>query len=225
MTTGDSTTTAPVTTTGDSTTTSVPATSAPTTTVLEPTDVEAYALWPDASGETRFDDPVEAARSFAVDVVGFTDPVLGELDEGDSRSGEVQVRPREDGPASIVLVRQLADADGADSWWVIGVSNEDIVLEDPQPQGAIDHPLLISGQARAFEGTVQVSVFADGSTTPIGEGFVTGSGGPDLGPFEGEIDIATPGGGWGTILLYTTSAEDGSVWGATAVRVGFIGGD
>jgi hypothetical protein len=34
-----------------------------------------------------------------------------------------------------------------------------------------------------------------------------------------------PGGGWGVVLAYTTSAEDNSVVQATAIPVGFIGGD
>ena len=67
----------------------------------------------------RFDDPVAAARSFAVDFVGMTDPVVGEFQPGDSRSGEVPVRGFADGAPSAVLVRQLED----DTWFVIGVDH------------------------------------------------------------------------------------------------------
>ncbi len=208
------------TTTAEATTTTTPDDG--TATAISP-DVRAFALWPDTAGDTRFDDPVDAARSFAVDLAGFTDPVLGDFQQGDSRSGEVEVRPTLDGPVSTVLVRQLVPGD--DSWWVIGAVNEDIVIEDPQPQSGVDHPLLVSGRARAFEGTVQVAVYADGSTEPIGEGVVTGSGGSELGPFEGEIPIDVPPGGWGALVLYTESAEDGRVWAVSAVRIGFIGGD
>lgn len=193
-----------------------------TTVAPLPDDAIGFALWPDAAADIRFDDPIEAARSFATELAGFDEPVVGEFKEGDSRSGEVEVRPTKDGPVSLVLVRQLSTDD---SWWVTAALNADIVVDDPQPQGAIDHPVLLSGEARAYEGTVQVAVYTDGDPIPIGEGFVTGSGGAELGPFDGEIDIETPQGGWGALVLYTTSAEDGSVWGVTAVRVGFIGGD
>ncbi len=214
------TTTSPVTT--DPTTSAAPTTTAPAPATPLSRDEAAFALWPDPAGEARFDDPVEAARSFAVDLVGFDDPVLGELREGDARSGEIELQPSDDGPVSTVLVRQLGEDD---SWWVIGMLNDDIVVDDPVGQQAVDHPLLLAGEARAFEGTVEVAVFADGSTEPLGEGFVTGSGGEDLGPFEGEVAFDVPQGGWGTVLFFTTSAEDGSVLVATAVRVGFIGGD
>ena len=190
-----------------------------TTTALPP-EVRAQALWPDVESVTRFDDPVEAARSFAVDLVGFTDPVLGEFRQGDSRSGEVELQPRAGGPVSIVLLRQLAPDE---TWWVLAAVHEDIVIEKPQPRSVIDHPLRLSGRARAFEGTVQVSILADGSPDPIGEGFVTGSGGLDLGPFDGEIPFQTPQVDWGALVLYTESAEDGSVWAVTAIRVGFLG--
>lgn len=203
------------------TTTSTTEASTSTTSGTIPDDEAATAVWPDPSGDVRYDDPRDAARGFAVDLVGFTDPVVGELREGDSRSGEVDVQAAADGPVTTVLVRQLSD----DAWYVLGAMTEDIVLDDPTAGTAIDDPLQLSGQARAFEGTVQVAVFERGGTEPLDEGFVTGSGGPDLGPFEGEVSWSNPGGGWGSVVLYTESAEDGRVWQATAIPVGFIGGD
>lgn len=208
------------TTSAAETTTSAPPTSAATsTTAPDGQDpVESAAVWPLVGSDVRFEEPVEAARSFAVDLVGFTDPVIGEFQAGDSRSGEVQVQPREDGPTTTVLVRQLGDDD---SWWVLGAVTDNITLEQPAPGATIDSPVTLAGQALAFEGTVQVQVRGDGSEAPLGEGFVTGSGAPPAGPFEGEVEWANPGGGWGALVLTTYGGEDPVVWEAAVVRVRF----
>jgi hypothetical protein len=220
------TTTAPTTTAAPATieTTAVPPTEAPTTAPgVDAEEIRPFALWPDVDGTQRFDDPVDAARSFAVDLVGFSDPVLGEFQQGDATSGEVELRASEGGPLTVVLVRQLDPAEG--SWWVTAGVHDDIVVDDPRPQSAIDDPLQVSGQAVAFEGTVDVEILADGSTEPRGQGLVTGSGIPPAGPFSGSIEFDSPASGWGAVVFKTHSAEDGNVMAATVVRVGFIGGD
>jgi hypothetical protein len=211
----------PTTSTTEAETTTTTEASTTTTGGTVPDDEAATAVWPDPAGDVRYDDPVDAARGFAEDLVGFTDPVVGQLREGDSRSGEVDVQATGDGPVTTVLVRRFSD----DAWYVLGAATEDIVLDDPVAGGAIDDPLVLSGQARAFEGTVQVAVFERGGTEPLGEGFVTAGGGGDLGPFEGEVSWSNPGGGWGSVVLYEISAEDGNVSHAMAIPVGFIGGD
>ncbi len=153
-------------------------------------DQAAQVVWPEPATESRFTDPMAAATSFAVDLVGFTDPVVGAFQQGDSRSGEIEVRPREDGPVTLVFVRQVA---GDDSWWVIGAVTESIEVDEPAPQQAIDDPVRLTGRARAFEGTVGVRIVADGSADPVGEGFVTGSGDGTLGAFDAEVRFATTG--------------------------------
>lgn len=204
-----------------STTTAAPATTVPAPPVLTDEQV-AQVVWPDPATESRFTDPMAAATSFAVDLVGFTDPVVGAFQQGDTRSGEIEVRPREDGPVTTVLVRQVASDD---SWWVIGALTESIEVDEPAPQQAIDDPARVSGRARAFEGTVDVRILVDGSADPVGTGFVTGSGDGVLGPFEGDIRFDAAGGRWGVVVFSTASAEDGRIWEATVVRVGFIGAD
>lgn len=217
------------TTTSTSTTTTLPVTTTtgPTSTTTPPppvlTDEQvAQVVWPDPNTEIRFTDPMAAATSFAVDLVGFTDPVVGAFQQGDARSGEIEVRPLEDGPVTTVLVRQVA-AD--DSWWVIGAVTANIEVDEPAPGQAIDDPVRLTGRARAFEGTVGVRIFQDGSADPVGEGFVTGSGDGTLGPFDAEVRFDAAGGRWGLVVFATDSAEDGRIWEATVVRVGFIGAD
>jgi hypothetical protein len=218
----------------EATTTAAPATTAttstPTSSSAAPSSTRPSSLtgeeasdvvWPSPEDSTRYDDPRRAAEAFAIELVGFESPVIGEFRQGDTRSGEVGVRPLPSGPETTVLVRQMSDG----NWWVLGSQTDSIVLDDPLAGTAIDDPLQLSGRARAFEGTVQVAVFRRGSTTPLGEGFVTGSGGEELGPFTGELRWDNPGGGWGAVVLHTASGENGQVWQALAVPVGFIGGD
>lgn len=186
------------------------------------TDEEAATIaWPEPSGSTTFTTPDDAAASFATDLVGFTDPVVGDFQAGDARSGEIEVRAIASGPATTVLVRQMSD----DNWYVLGAVTPEIQVENPLAGTAIDHPLQVAGQASAFEGTVDVAVYERGNPQPLGTGFVTGSGGGAPGPFTGEVSWDNPGGGWGLVVFSVASAEDGSIWQAAVVPVGFIGGD
>jgi len=215
-------------TTSEATTT----TEAPTTTTTEATttttggsgvtDQEAATVvWPDPFGTDRYDDPLDAVEAFAEDFVGFDDPSYGELREGDARSGEVEVRAVADGPATTVLVRRMSD----DAWYVIGSTTPNVEVDQPTPGNAVDAPVLVSGRARAFEGTVQVTVHERGVAAPLGQGFVTGSGSGELGPFSGEIERDSTEARWGVVLFVTHGGEDGRVWEAVALPVGFIGAD
>lgn len=179
-------------------------------------DAPETAVWPWGTSSTRFAEPVEAARAFATDFLGFTDPVMGAFAQGDSRSGEVEVRPRSNGPVTTVLVRQGS----GDSWWVIGAANEHITLEEPDVLDEIRSPVRLRGTALAFEGTVQVHIREDGRREPIGAGFVTG-GGQKAAPFDETIDFSRPTAPAGAIVLFTESAEDGQVWQAAVIRVRF----
>lgn len=210
-------TVAPTTTTTavDDTTTTTAST---TTTAFAPTVDPSIPVWPRVHTSQRFDDPEAAARSFATDFVGMTDPIVGTFLQGDSRSGEVPVQPRADGPVSTVLVRQLED----DTWFVIGATTDDIRLDTPEARSDIDCPVRLTGEALAFEGTVQVAIRDDYTDEPIGTGFVTGGGGPAA-PFDGtvecDLDLLDDGVHFGSIVLTTESGEDGSVWQVVVVRV------
>lgn len=201
-------------TTARPTTTSTVAPTTSTTTAVD----TSTAVWPWASSTTRYTDPVAAAKGYAVDFVGFRDPIVGEFMQGDSRSGEVEVRAKAAGPATTVFVRQLG-AD--DTWWVLGSATGNIELTVPDTGAIVTSPLQLAGRARAFEGTVQVEVREDGRRQPIGSGVVTGSGDGTLGPFEGSVTFTAPAARDGALVLLTTSAEDGRVWEAGAIRLHF----
>lgn len=172
-------------------------------------------VWPFT--DSGYADPVALAADFATTYLGFTAPVTGTLRQGDARSGEVEVRPRANGPATTVLVRQVT---GDSRWFAIGAATGHVEVSTPEALATVTSPLRIAGRALAFEGTVQVEVREDGSTTPLGKGFVTG-GGSEMGPFADEIAFQRPTGRYGTVVLYTTSAEDGRVWEAAVLRVAF----
>lgn len=174
------------------------------------------AVWPFASSTTRYSDPVSAARGFAAEYVGFTNPVVGEFRPGDTRSGEVPVQSTSTGPITTVLVRQLGD-----SWWVLGASTPNIRLNSPAAMTAISSPVRLQGTSTAFEATVNTEVRSDDSTQPIGTGIVMGGANGELGPFDDTLAFTRPSTASGALMLLTRSAADGSASEATVVRVTF----
>ena len=169
------------------------------------------------AGTTRYSDPVAAAGGFAVDFVGFTNPVIGSFRAGDARSGEVDVRGA-GGLVTTVLVRQLG-TDG--TWWVLGAGSANIQLRLPVALAPISSPVHLQGSSRAFEGTVQTEVRQDGAAEPLGRGFVTGGSGSELGPFDGMLEFTRPSAASGAVVLFTVSMENGHVAEATVLRVHF----
>jgi hypothetical protein len=215
VTTGPTTTEEPATTVTTAPSTTAASTTAPPTTAA-PVDTST-AVFPDAASGTRYDDPVDAARAFAVDFVGFTDPLVGEFMQGDTRSGEVDVRPVANGPVTTVFVRQLG-TDG--SWWALGSATADITVDVPSTGDAITSPVTVSGSARGFEGVVPVEVRQDGTRSPIGTGTVMG-GGDVPRPFTGQVSFSPPAADYGALVFLTNSGENGQVWAAAVMRVRF----
>ena len=188
-----------------------------TTTTTGPVTGDTTALWPFPGSTTRFTTPEEAARSFATEFLRFENPTLGAFEAGDTRSGEVPVRPSPRGPATTVLVRQVGPGD---DWSVLAAVTDTIEVTTPAALTEIGSPVAVAGRALAFEGHVQVEVRADGDLGPIGRGFVIG-GGDVMRPFEGTIPFETPGAPHGALVFFTQSGENGQVWAATAFRVAF----
>jgi hypothetical protein len=200
------------TTTAEGSTTTTESTT--TTSVFKGVDPD-VPIYPDPTTSQRYDDPVAATQSFAT-WVGFTHPVIGEFQQGDSRSGEVEVRSFENGAPTIVLVRQLED----DAWYVIGTSTESIQLGSPQPGETIASPQELLGEAYAFEGNVLVRLFADGVQEPVGQTNVTGRGDGVLGDFAGELEFTNDTDAThGVLVLNGTSGEDGGATEVLAIRV------
>jgi hypothetical protein len=208
----------PPTTTTEATETPEPTATATTSQAI--TEQEAASVvWPDPAGDLRYNDPTTAAAGYAEEFIGFDAPAYGEFMQGDARSGEIALRATDNGAVTTVLIRRMSDG----KWYVLGSSTPNIILEAPAAGAEIADPLALTGRARAFEGTVQVSVFERGGTEPLGEGFVTGRGDGTLGAFSDQVRWNSPGTGRGVLVLYTESAEDGSVWEAMSIPVSFAG--
>jgi len=205
-----------------STATTVPTTSTTTstasTTTVAPTDQRQTAVWPALADTTRYTDPAEAARTFAVSYLGFVDPVVGAYRSGDARSGEVPIRPSADGPETTVLVRQLAPDD---SWWVLGATTPNIQLDAPTVLATITSPVTLTGRSTAYEANVNVEIRQDGTATPLTSGYVMGGANGEMGPFSKSFTYVAPTGGasGGAVVLKTISAKDGSTAEATVVAV------
>ncbi len=198
--------------------TSEPSSTTSSTPVSTPSDAELdTVVWPGPDAGVLYTSPVAAATGFATDLAGFTDPLVGEFMQGDSRSGEIEIRGRETGQITTVLVRQLSD----DNWWVLGALTPLIDLETPEAGATVANPAQLSGRSSAFEAAVDVSIFDLGGTTPLGTGIVMGGGGAELEPFSGEVGYDDPAGRRGVVMLFTVSTEDGSVDEAVAVPVVF----
>ena len=193
--------------------TTKPATTAP---AVVPIDTSS-AVWPTASGPV-YRTPVAAARGFAVDFVGFTAPVVGAFRQGDSRSGEVDIRATATGPVTTILVRQLG---AGGRWFVLGSATANLNLVEPSALSKVTSPLRLRGTSTAFEANVTVQVRQDGTRQPIGTGSVMGGSMGQMGPFDGTVTFRRPTAKAGAVLLLTYSMEDGRVWEASVVRVSF----
>ncbi|MGH2684340.1 MAG: Gmad2 immunoglobulin-like domain-containing protein [Actinomycetota bacterium] len=207
------------------------ATTEPTTTTLPDTAPDTApppadqgipddAIYP-RDGST-FDDPLEVVDGFATEYLGMPAPLeIGRFQQGDPQSGEVELR-RQRTPALVtrVLVRRLGN-DG--HWYVIGATADNIRVDEPTAGALVSSPIPLRGAASAFEGNVNVHVRDDagGADEVLGETFVTGNGGPELGPFEGSVDISGPTTPQGAVIFATYSMDDGTLQEATVVRVRF----
>jgi hypothetical protein len=176
------------------------------------------AVWPTEASGIRYTTPRAAATGFAVDYLGVTSPVVGAFMAGDTRSGEVNVRPDATGPVTTVMVRQLS-ADN--TWWVLGSATADIDITSPAALAAVTSPLTLTGTGTAFEGVINVSLRDDASLTPLLATTVMGGGNGVKMPFTKSLSFATPHTTYGSLVLYQRSAKDGSVIAASCLRVRF----
>ncbi len=192
---------------------------APTTTTIPLPAAAAIAVWPAFESNTRFHDPVAAARSFATSYVHMVEPVVGTFRAGDARSGEITLQPGSRGPVTTVLLRQLGN-DG--TWWVLGSATPDIRLAEPAALAAIGSPVRLRGTSTAFEATVNVSIRQDAGAKALADSYVMGGANGQMGPFDATMKFTASASKYGAIVLYTISPETGHVSEATVIRVGFI---
>ena len=194
------------------TTTSTTSTTVETTTsTTAPAGLEQPAIWP--AEDVVFATPEEAAEDFVREVLDVP-PALGEFQQGDARSGEIEVfSPGEaQTPTTVVrgtlLLRQLGPDDG---WFVIGAQNDNALITTPDSQADVPAaPLTVSGRARGFEASVVVSAFVAGdAATELDEEVTTGGALETPEPFTVTLDLtgAEPGDVVGLLVRGGTGLE------------------
>jgi hypothetical protein len=205
------------TTTSASVATTTPTTTAASTTTSPPVALST-AVWPTVASGVRYKTPVSAARAFALEYLHFVDPVVGQFQQGDARSGEVPIRTTVEnksiGPTTTVIVRQMNG-----TWWVLGAATPNIRLTQPAALAQISSPVRVRGTSTAFEATVNVSVRQDDVAKPLVDGIVMGGSNGQMGPFNASFTFAKPTSSYGAIVLYTISPANGNVAEATVIRV------
>jgi hypothetical protein len=188
---------------GDDDSTAATTTSVADTTTTSVAGLEQPAIWP--AGNVVFRTPEEAAEDFVTEVLGVP-PVLGEFEEGDARSGEIEVlSPGEGGAATPVargrlLLRRLGPED---AWFILAAVNDNASITSPEsmaevPAGA----LTIEGKARGFEANVVVRAFVAGDADAQLDQEITQGGAfetPE--PFTVSLDLSSASAGDVVTLL------------------------
>jgi hypothetical protein len=159
-----------------------------------------------------------AAYSFAVDYVGFTSPIVGAFQQGDTRSGEVPIRAISNGPVTTILVRQVTSDN---TWWVLGAISGAVEVTSPKALASISSPVSLAGRSTAFEAVVNVDLRQDGTLTPVVRTTVMGGSMGVMGPFAKMVPFTMPAAMAGALVFKTLSAKDGSVVEASVLRITF----
>jgi hypothetical protein len=198
------------------TTEPVAPTTAPTGTDAEPpAGDETAGLWPPGGADT----PEDAAAAFVRDMFEV-DPVLGEFQAGDSRSGEIEVLgPEDTGVRATLFVRQLG---ASDAWYVIGAASAGVEIDAPTTYSTVPAgPLTVEGTGRGFEGTIVVrAVRTDASAAVLDEQIAAGGAMGDLEPFSVTLDLATAEPGDSLMLIVRgDTGLDGDTGEFTAIAV------
>jgi hypothetical protein len=192
---GDGTTT----TAADDTTT---ASDDDTTTTSAGAGLEQPAIWPAA--DVVFTTPEAAAEDFVSSALGVP-PELGEFQQGDSRSGEIEVfSPGEGDQATpvargLLLLRQLGPESG---WFVIAAVNDNASISSPASGAEVAAgSVAVEGAARGFEANVVVRAFVAGDGTPLDEVITQGGAFETPEPFSVSVDLSGASAGDTVMLL------------------------
>jgi hypothetical protein len=167
-----------------------------------------------------FATPRDAAAAFARDFLGMPNPSVGEFQQGDARSGEIVIHPKPTGTQATTLALREYDS----QWYVLAANADNLELDTPAADARISSPVHLTGRSIAFEGHVNVAVLRYDTTMQCTR--PTDSCGSDPGvyantyfvghgtekaPFETDVTFTHPQGPYGYVVLWTYSAEDGSM--------------
>lgn len=175
------------------------------------------AVWPRLASPVRYRDPVSAARAFAVELVGFHDPVTGPFRPGVDGAGAIDVQPTPDGPTTTVLLRRLDD----DNWWVLGAATQDILLDRPRAGSTLGVEATLAGGAWALGGSLAARILDDSAGDALASGTIDVDPG-GFHPFSQRFPLRGPQTDHGVVLVTTTDPHSGQIRSATVVRVALI---
>jgi hypothetical protein len=170
-----------------------------------------------------------AARDFLVRIAGMDKPSYVASRFISDALASVDFRPtiagRATGPVTTVLLSRSNM--GFTPLWA---TTETIVVDSPPMEldmsafPPVASPLTVSGNAQAWEGTVNLRVRQDDglAARTLGEGYGTG-GGDQMAPFTARVPFTRPTTNQGWLIAAELSAHNGEVVKVTAVRLIFAG--
>lgn len=171
-----------------STTTGAPAaTSTPTTTVSGEAQ---SAMWPAA--DIVFATPQAAAKDFVAKVLDVA-PSLGDFQQGDSRSGEINVfSPGEGGSDPIqratLVLRQLGPKNG---WFVISAESKGVSITNLSTgDEVVPSKITVQGQGRGFEGTLVATAYVAGDDGELSKAVTQGGSMAETAAYKVSLDLS-----------------------------------
>lgn len=134
--------------------------------------------------------PAAAVEEF-VGFIGLTDATLGEFQQGDSRSGEIEIDTAANpGTAFDFPTTTFVRLDSSDNWVVIGAASEAIEVDKPAPDATVASPMRTVFDHNAISIGVVLQVWPDGADEPVVDRLVTsGSGMFGLDTWDVNVDI------------------------------------
>lgn len=168
------------------------------------------AIWPAA--DVVFQRPEEAAGNFVTEVLGG-DARLGQFQQGDGRSGEIEIFVIGEGGVetailkSLLLLRQLGPHDG---WFILSAVSADASITAPESMSQVAAgPVTIEGVASGYEATVWVTAFLAGKAENQLDEVTTVAGAYSPEPFSVTLDLskAAPG----DIVTLLVAGESGGL--------------
>src|SRR5581483_12006805 len=159
-----------------------------TTTTTTPNGVPAAYVWPPAG--TRFANPTDAAKGFAVDYLGMTNARTGRttVPSSGGATTDVEVFPNAQSTA-LTLVSLMNDPSAG--WVVVGARADQIVVEEPQPHTAPTATITVRGQSTAFEAQLALELRDVRATTALSRATALGGSNGTMGPFSTTITAPT----------------------------------
>jgi hypothetical protein len=164
--------------------------------------LEQPAIWP--APNVVFDSPEGAAADFMSEVLDVP-PALGDFQQGDSRSGEIEVLSLPEGGGgagvvrSVLLMRQLGPEDG---WFVLGAVSASNTITSPESMAEVAAgPVEVSGEGRGFEGTLVVEALVAGESELFDQQVTIGGSFETTEPFSVTVDFSGVDSGTTMILL------------------------